>query len=147
MYVCNEQTILNAPTLMSFCPSKTDTLSTQVTRADIIFCGHVTKRNLLLSTANTLTKTEVEVFPDSKTAASLKCGRSKDTAVVKDVTAMSLSSLAEWMRKHPFTFQQMAAVMPVDSIYPLVVTFKGDGGFVNAELLAFQKVLVVHWMW
>ena len=68
-----------------------------------------------------------------------KCGRSKTTAILHELSAQAMDDLSQRMQKQPFS---LATDGGNDrgklKQFPLVVTIEGETGLVNPELLALQ---------
>ncbi|KAK7491635.1 hypothetical protein BaRGS_00017088 [Batillaria attramentaria] len=73
------------------------------TKVEAMICQLIAEMNMPLQMADTLTSAMKAVFPDSAIARGLKCGRSKATAMIKEMAAQAASGLQERMRSGPFT--------------------------------------------
>ena len=72
-------------------------------RAEVMLVDLVTELNLPLASLDKFNKAVKIMFPDSKIAKNVQCGRSKGTAILKEVAAKTTLNLADRMAKAPFT--------------------------------------------
>lgn len=85
------------------------------------------------------------MFPDSKIAKDFHSGRSKTTAVIKEMAAQQKSTLRERMRATPFTVStdgsnDTRAKQPVDAVWRKVSQMKDPNG---ALLFPYLPVFMV----
>ena len=66
----------------------------------------------------------------------VKCCRNKATAMIKEMSAMTMGNLAKRMQKLPYSIATDGSNEADKKQFPLVVTIQGDNGLVQAELLA-----------
>jgi hypothetical protein len=74
-----------------------------VIRAEVMLVDIITELSLPISTLDTFSKVFKIMFSDSDIAKQFHCGRSKGTAIVKEIAANTTLKLAERMRNCPFT--------------------------------------------
>lgn len=72
-------------------------------KAEMSFIDFALEHNIPLAAMDKLTKVVKKSFPDSEIARTFQCGRSKSTALVKEISADAASGLIETMKKSPFT--------------------------------------------
>ena len=63
----------------------------------------VKELNLPMTSLDKMTKAFKVMFKDSSIAKQFQCGRSKGTAIIKEIAAKSTISLADRMKVNPFT--------------------------------------------
>lgn len=77
------------------------------------------------------------MFRDSETAQKFRCGRTKATNIVKEIGAMTTNSIAERMKKQPFTLSTDGSNDKGGTkMFPLVVRTVDEDGAVNSDVLA-----------
>ena len=81
----------------------TNTTEAQVICAEVMLVDLVTELNLPFTALDTLTKAFKVMFKDSDVARNFQCGRSKGTAIVKEIAAKTSMGIAERMKRQPFT--------------------------------------------
>jgi len=93
--------------------------------------------NLSMNSATTLTQAFKVMFPDSEIAQRFQCGRTKATAIVKDLAAKHQTLLLERMKKYPFSLATDGSNDSNSKLYPIVVrTVDPDTLLVNAEVVS-----------
>ncbi|GFN94465.1 proteinral transcription factor ii-i repeat domain-containing protein 2 [Plakobranchus ocellatus] len=99
----------------------------------------ITELNLPISSAYTLTKAFKTMFPDSQIAKDFACGKTKSTAIIKDLSKAHQGTLLSSMRISPFTVTtDESNDCGVGKHFPLVIrTVDEDRKEVLSELLAF----------
>ena len=63
-------------------------------------------------------------------------GRSKATAVVKELSAVHMNGLANRMKHQPYSLSTDGSNDADKKLFPIVVTIAGEDGLVHPELLA-----------
>lgn len=66
-----------------------------IIRAEVMLLDLATELNLPFSALDKLTKAVKIMFPDSELAKQFQCGRSKGTAIVKEIGATTSMKLAD----------------------------------------------------
>ncbi|KAK7096538.1 hypothetical protein V1264_005823 [Littorina saxatilis] len=102
-------------------------------------CKYIAKQNLSLASADSMNKMCRDMFPDSKIAANMKCGRNKATAIVKEMSTMAMADLAERMKRLPWSIATDGSNEKDKKLFPLVVTMEGEDGLVTPQLLAIPN--------
>lgn len=82
------------------------------------------------------------MFPDSKIATNFKCGRSKGTAIAKEIAAKTTLDLADRMKRLPFTISTDGSNdRGEEKLFPLVVrTFNPDTKEVRSDALSVPSI-------
>lgn len=111
-------------------------------RAEVMLVDLVTELNLPLSSLDTFNKALPKMFPDSKIAQNVQCGRSKGTAILKEISAKTSTAIADKLKQQPFTISTDGSTDAGDSkLFPLVVrTYDPDTLIVRSEVLAVPKI-------
>ena len=112
------------------------TVALDIIKAETLMCEFLVHHNLPFSAADTLIKMYPRMFPDSKIASNMKCGRMKTTAIVKEMASMQMTDLATRMRNQPFSLATDGGNDADKKVFPVVVRIQNDSGAVNAELLS-----------
>lgn len=68
----------------------------------------------------------------------MKCCRNKATALVKEMSALHMADLAEWMRQLPFSVATDGSNDVDKKQFPVVIRIQGGQGTVNSELFAIR---------
>ena len=74
-----------------------------MTKAETIMSGMLAEMNIPMNTADTFTRAVKVMFPDSEIARKFQCGRSKATALVKELSHTAREDLLTSMQMMPFT--------------------------------------------
>ncbi|GFN83339.1 connexin 27.5 [Plakobranchus ocellatus] len=108
-----------------------------VTKAELGLAAFFTEHNLPLSAMDHLTGLLKNIFPDSKIAQGIKCGRSKATELVKTVAAERTEKLVKKMKSQPFSISTDGSNdSGAGQLYPIVIkTFDDVCGQVLTQLL------------
>ena len=80
-----------------------DEKTMKVTKAETIMSGMLAEMNIPMSAADTFSRAMKVMFPDSEIAQKFQCGRSKATALVKELSHAARQDLLTNMRMMPFT--------------------------------------------
>eukprot|EP00745_Piridium_sociabile_P017086 TRINITY_DN2568_c0_g1_i14.p1 TRINITY_DN2568_c0_g1~~TRINITY_DN2568_c0_g1_i14.p1 ORF type:complete len:672 (-),score=163.69 TRINITY_DN2568_c0_g1_i14:435-2351(-) len=115
-----------------------DSLEIATTRAEAMMCDIIAESNLPLAVADKLMKALKLMFPDSKIAQNMKCGRSKATAMIREMSCMHSMELSQRMKKQPFTIATDGSNDVDKKSFPIVVRIQDSNGAVNSELLAVR---------
>ncbi|VDI64010.1 Hypothetical predicted protein [Mytilus galloprovincialis] len=89
--------------ISSFIKSTELEKSRAVTKAEAAMCQIIANQNLSLASADMFTKNFKLMFPDSKIASEMKCGRNKATAMIGELANIVQDDLVQRMREGPFT--------------------------------------------
>jgi hypothetical protein len=65
----------------------------QVTRSEAMLCKMLVDLNQSINSADTFMLKLKDIFPDSGIAQAIQCGHSKTNAVIKEMSALSMSNL------------------------------------------------------
>jgi hypothetical protein len=105
-----------------------------------------TELNLPLSALDKFTKAFKLMFKKDDVAKQFQCGRSKATAIIKEIAVKSTLSLAECMKHHPFTVCTVFSVCTDDHVsndmgssklFPIVVRiFDTETDLVTSNVLS-----------
>eukprot|EP00745_Piridium_sociabile_P042107 TRINITY_DN8429_c0_g1_i5.p1 TRINITY_DN8429_c0_g1~~TRINITY_DN8429_c0_g1_i5.p1 ORF type:complete len:377 (-),score=57.46 TRINITY_DN8429_c0_g1_i5:308-1438(-) len=108
-----------------------------VMRAEAMICQIIADSNLSIATSDTLTTAMKAAFPDSKIAQRVQCGRSKATAVIKEMAAQTSNDLQKRMKAGPYTVSTDGSNDTDSKQFPLVIrSINADTGLVTSELLS-----------
>ena len=109
-------------------------------RAEVMLVDFVTELNLPFSSLDKFTKVLPAMFPDSKIAKGLQCGRSKGTAILKEISAKTTVSIAKRLKTQPFTVSTDGSNdVGTNKLFPLVVRTYDSDLTVRSEVLALPK--------
>ena len=111
-------------------------LEDDITKAEATLCRVIGHCNMPMATADMLTQCVKFMFPDSKIAAGMKCGRNKSTAVIKAIAQDTKHSLRARMKRGPFTISTDGSNDSDSKLYPIVIRCVSDSGLVCSELLS-----------
>ncbi|GFR73300.1 connexin 27.5 [Elysia marginata] len=108
--------------------------------AELIMCSFIVQQNISFASMDTLSECIREAFPDSKIAAGFKCGRTKTTSLIKELSGQEILRLAGLMRERPFSVATDGSndTSGGKKYYPLVVKVAGPDG-VESGLLALAN--------
>ncbi|KAK0050591.1 hypothetical protein Bpfe_019928 [Biomphalaria pfeifferi] len=121
----------------TFFPTSKAKKNTDVIKAEVMLVDLVTELNLPLATLDKFTKAFKLMFKDD-IAKDFQCGRSKGTAIVKEIAAKTTLSLAERMKMYPFTISTDGSNdCGSCKLFPIVVrTVDPNTKLVNSDLLS-----------
>jgi hypothetical protein len=90
--------------MFSFFPSVKDEITSQVTKAEVLFAHFVAEHNLPFTVGDHFAKLAKVMFPDSEIAKKFTCGRLKTTQIVKGAIApVKTEPVVEMCRNQPFS--------------------------------------------
>lgn len=123
-------------------PATASSLQMDTTRAEVMMVDLITELNLPFSALDVFNKALPIMFKDSKIASQFQCGRSKGTAVVREIAAKTSLTLAERLKQRPFTLSTDGSNDSGDKkLFPLVVrTVDPDTLEVRSDVLAVPAV-------
>ena len=112
--------------------------SNDVIKAEVMLVDLVTELNLPLASLDNFSKAFKLMFKEDKVAKQFQCGRSKGTAIVKEIAAKSTMSLALRMKSSPFTISTDGSNdLGSCKLFPIVVrTVNPDLQLVTSDLLS-----------
>lgn len=112
-----------------------------VIRAEVMLVDLVTDMNLPIASLDKLNKALPSLFPDSKIAKQLQCGRSKGTAILKEISRKTTISIADRLKTQPFTVSTDGSNdAGTSKLFPLVVrTYDPEDLTVRSEVLSLPK--------
>lgn len=90
------------------------------------FAELIVKMNLPLSTADVISKTVKNAFPESKTAQNYQCCRKKATAMIHQMSLDIKSTLKARIATGPFCVSTDGSNVQRDKQYPVVITTVGE---------------------
>ena len=111
-------------------------LEDDITKAEATLFRVIGHCNMPMATADMLTQCVKFMFPDSKIATGMKCGRNKATAVIKAMAQDTKHSLRARMKRGPFTISTDGSNDSDSKLYPIVIRCVSDSGLVCSELLS-----------
>ena len=120
-------------------------LSLQVTKAEVLMCrGMVAEGNVSMSLAERFVPLMKRMFPDSKITDEMQLGRTKATAMLKEMSALAMKELAGQMKARPFSIAIDGSNEGEKKQFPLVIRSfsKADDGNlepVTTQLLALRN--------
>ena len=105
--------------------------------AEVAMVDLVVELNLPLSTLDKINKVVKKVFKDSDMAKNFQCAGSKDTAIVKEISAKASLSLGERISRQPFTVSTDGSNdAGCHKLYPLAIkSVNPDTLEVSSEIL------------
>lgn len=115
---------------------KEEKLKEDTIRAEVMLVELIAKLNLSMNSATTLTEAFKVMFHDSQIAQNFHCGRTKATAIVKDLASKHKKLLVERMRNGPFSLSTDGSNDSNSKLYPIVVRT------VNPETLKVEAEVV-----
>ena len=129
--------------LASQSSKSSEDLTLQVTRAETMMCRMVADGNMSMSLGERLVPI-MKMFPDSKIAAGLQLGRTKETVLLKEMSSMAMKELADVMKTRPFSITTDGSNEGEKKQFPLVIRSfsKGDDGSlqpVTTQLLGLRN--------
>lgn len=108
-----------------------------VIRAEVMLVEIITELNLPFTALDTFTKACKVMFKDSKIAQKLQCGRSKGTAIIKEIAAKETLRQADRLRLQPFTLSTDGSNdSGSKKLFPLVMRTFDEDLQVRSEVLA-----------
>ena len=116
--------------IRQFLPQPEMELEKSVIKAETMFTEMIVKLNLPLTAADTISRVVKVAFPDSKIAKKYECGRSKSTALVKQLAHFTRSELVERMKNSPFSIATDGSNDQREKQFPVVVTTFGPDGII-----------------
>lgn len=116
--------------------SKDNLHSEKVLKAEIKMAKFIAKNNLSLAVADELQALIKDIDPDSKISKDIKCGRSKTTVLIKEMSEMTKETLVSRMKSGPFSLSTDGSNdMDKLKLFPLVVRTVSESG-VHSELFS-----------
>ncbi|RUS88030.1 hypothetical protein EGW08_004196 [Elysia chlorotica] len=113
---------------------------TKTRKAELIMCSFIVKHNLPFAAMDSLSEAVRQSFPDSGIASGFKCGRTKTTSLIKEMSCQEIERLAGLMKANPFSIATDGSNDMVGGrkYYPLVVRVCTPNG-VDGGLLALRN--------
>ena len=97
-----------------------------ITKEEAMFTDLIVDLNLLLSAADTITKTVKKAFPDSEIARGNECSRSKTIAMVNTMAKIETATLEELLKIRPYSLSTDGSNDQRDKQFPVVITTIGE---------------------
>ena len=114
----------------------------KVVRAEATMASLIAELNLPMTAADKITVSVKKMFPDSKIAADFHSGRSKTTAMIKELAKQHKQELKARMQQTPFTISTDGSNDAGAKQFPLVVrTFNPDTLQVTSDVLAVPVLM------
>ena len=108
-----------------------------VINAEALMCQMIVNHNLPMAAADTLVDGFKLMFPDSKIASQMHCGRKKATCLVKTLAKTQQQCLTARLENMAFTLSTDGGNDSTSKQYPVVVrSIDQETGLVNSELLS-----------
>lgn len=123
-------------------PPKAVPIDIEVIRAETMLVDLTVELNMPMAALDKLSVAVKKMFPDSKIAKEFSCARSKGTAIVKEMGAMTTMSLAERMKLQPFTLSTDGSNDKGGvKLFPLIVrTIDPDTMEVRSDALSVPSI-------
>ncbi|GFN78517.1 Zinc finger bed domain-containing protein 5 [Plakobranchus ocellatus] len=109
-----------------------------VIRAEVMLVDLITELNLPMASMDKFTRAFKTMFKDSNIAKQFQCGRSKGTAIVKEIAAKSTLHLAARMKAAPFTLSTDGSNdAGSKKLFPIIIrSFNPESHLVTSEILS-----------
>ena len=126
----------SCPSVATLFKANESPLTLKITKAEALLVSTLADNNLPLSAADTFTKTLKVMFPDSEIARGLQCGRSKATAMLKELAEDNKTTLAQTMQDRPFTVSTDGSNDAGNKLFPIVVRTVDETSVVKSSVLS-----------
>jgi hypothetical protein len=136
-HINNEKMAKRHQSIERFCESTSTSsyASYAVTKAETMMTDLIVDMNLPLTAADKITQVVKKAFPDSKIAQRYECSRSKTTAIIKCVAALTKDDIVQKMQTGPYSISTDGSNDQQCKQFPIVVSLPGAEG-VTQNLLS-----------
>ena len=108
----------------------------EVTTAECLFASFILEHNLPIAIADHAGQLFKKMFPKCDTAKKFACGRTKTTAIIKEMASESKKSLVNHLKNTVFSISVDGSNDSDSQLYPIVAIYKNKEGRTENSLLA-----------